>query len=102
MYNLDPIVTILPQESFASATGGNVTVTCILDGNATVQWLLNRSFAESTLVRKLTVMESMMTFGILKLTNLPKTFNRTRITCVFTLPEAAQAVNASTLLLQQG
>ena len=86
--------------------GGNATVTCILYGNATVQWLLDGNLAENVsgipVSTATTVMDNETTAGILELTNLPETFNRTRITCVFTSLETAQIMNASTLLLQQG
>ena len=98
------LVTILPQERFISVPGGNALISCIISGNATVQWLVNGSSADNTVGNAVTTTarDSMNTLGSLRLSNLSATYNQTRITCVTTLSETAQIVNASVILLLQG
>ena len=87
--------------------GREATFTSFTSGNASVQWLLNGSLihtlnsshAETAVDRS-----GGFTAGTLRLSNLPVTYNSTRITCVATLSSTtpAQVLNATTSLLLQG
>ena len=102
------LATILqPEAGYVSTVGGVTSFTCLISGNASVQWLLNGSLIHtlnSSHAETTVDMSGGFTAGRLRLSNLPVTYNSTRITCVATLSATtpAQVLNATTSLLLQG
>ena len=102
-------VSIIPRPGvgYVSTADGEASFTCIISGNASVQWLLNGSLIHtlnSSHAETTVEMSGEFTAGTLRLSNLPLTYNNTRITCVTTLSATtpAQVLNATTSLLLQG
>ena len=94
------LVIIVPRDVYVSTAGGEASFTCFTSGSASVQWQLNGSLIHTlslSNVETTVEMSGGFTRGTLRLSNLPVTYNNTRIRCT-----TATLSSDDTLLLLQG